>query len=260
MTHSRQRILTSEYGLVLIAILVPLFCPGCAGLMGRLFGNTPPRPTHQISPYPHRRTIAIAPLANLTGTRHFDPVAVSDLFYSELQQVQGFEVIPVNRTLETMSVKKITAVRSPVEALQLAEAMGADAIVAGAITEYDPYNPPVVGVALQLYVLPPVKGQGGVDPYLTARMPAPWDVPAVWPDRPMASVVRIYNAAHEPVAARLKQYAEARSEADSPFGYRRYKVSMDDYMRFCAHETVRHMLASEAVRLMPVSAVGVVEQ
>jgi hypothetical protein len=60
-----------------------------------------------------------------------------------------------------MRALEFPAVRTPIEAQQLARAMGVDGIVAGTITAYDPYDPPVFGLSLALYAQPSLGGDGG---------------------------------------------------------------------------------------------------
>ena len=54
------------------------------------------------SPYAEPRTFAIAPTINLSGAQDFDPLVVSDILYGEMQQVQGLNVLPLNKTLVAM--------------------------------------------------------------------------------------------------------------------------------------------------------------
>ena len=51
-----------------------------------------------------------------------------------------------------------TAVETPQDALDLAGELGADATLVAAITEYQPYDPPIVGVVMQWYARGPRSG------------------------------------------------------------------------------------------------------
>ena len=64
----------------------------------------PPPPCEYIltSPYSGLRTLAVAPVINQSGSRDFDPLAVSDTLFAELQQVRGLNVLPLNKTLAAM--------------------------------------------------------------------------------------------------------------------------------------------------------------
>src|SRR5690242_13300701 len=109
-----------------------------------------PEPIESLigSPYPNVATIAIAPAINLSGSRDVDPLAVSDALYGELQQVPGLNVIPLNRVLFAMRQLNIRTIDDPVQAQRIAEGLGAQGLVVPAVTAFDPYNPPQMGMIL----------------------------------------------------------------------------------------------------------------
>ncbi len=100
-----------------------------------------------------RQVWAVAPTIDLSG-ENVDPFLQSDLVFSQLQQVHGLTVIPVNRVVEVFMSLKIAQVQSPEEAAGVCELLGCDALVVPTVTLYDPYNPPKFGAALQLFEKP----------------------------------------------------------------------------------------------------------
>jgi len=116
-------------------------------------GKAPPRPIEYsiYTPYASTHTIAIAPAINLSGSRDFDPLVVSDTLYAEMQQVENLNVLPLNKTLLAMQRLGVRSIDDVKTAQRLAEFLGADGLVIPAVTAYDPYNPPTVGMVLQLY-------------------------------------------------------------------------------------------------------------
>ncbi|MCG3181134.1 MAG: hypothetical protein BIFFINMI_03508 [Phycisphaerae bacterium] len=230
--------------LLLLALLIS-FLGGCV---------SPPADTHLQSPYPRMRVVAIAPFMNQSGSPYVDPLAVSDIFFSELQMVQGFQVLPVNRTLQAMAALRMQAVSGPDDLLKLAEFLGADMVFAGAVTAYNPYDPPEVGLAVQLYSLRgrDAAGQGGLTPTALERSGRPFpvdpDLSGADPRRPASQLNEIYNAAHEIVQKEVREYAEIRGAADSPYRWQLYTKSISHFMRFCCHEAVRDLLRQEYYR------------
>src|SRR4051812_19891419 len=97
-------------------MLLLAFAPaGC----GVFFWNKPPMPPPIefpiASPYPDVRTLAIAPTINLSASRDFDPLIVSDTLFAELQQVEGINVTPVNKTLiamQRLGIRNIDSVQA----------------------------------------------------------------------------------------------------------------------------------------------------
>ena len=94
---------------------------------------------------------AIAPAINLSGETSVDPVLQADLVFQQLQAVNNVTVIPVNRVVEVYAALHITKVESEDQAAIVCEQLGCDALVVPTITVYDPYNPPKLGAAVQIF-------------------------------------------------------------------------------------------------------------
>ncbi len=231
-------------------------CLLAAAAAGMLAGCGPRAiDTHLSSPYPKTRVVAIAPFLNQSGSSDVDPLAVSDLFFSELQMVRGFQVLPVNRSLQAMAALNLSAMTGPGDVLQLAEFLGADLIFVGAVTAYNPYDPPELGLAVQLYARP---GQG-LDDDPSARLdvlalersgrPFPVDPSASDPQRPRAQVNEVYNAGHRITQKQVREFADIREGGSSPLGWRLYTKSIQHFVRFCCHRAIRQVLDAEQGRV-----------
>lgn len=203
-------------------------------------------PTVRIqNPWLGGMRVAVAPALNYSGKRDFDPVAVADLMASELADVDGFDVLPVSRVLAVMARQGASSVESPAHALEIRDVLGADAILVFAVTEYDPYDPPIVGLAAQLYGSYAGEQAGGLDPVRVSRSPSPMSGGVVAsPFEPLAQVSEVYNAAHEPTVRQVKAYAQVRSADGSPFGWRKYTASQEHYLRFCFHTAIKELVQS----------------
>jgi hypothetical protein len=187
--------------------------------------------------------VAVAPALNFSGSADFDPYVVADLMASELAQVHGFEVLPVSRTLAVLSRQGASLVESPAHAQQVRAALGADAILVFAITEYDPYEPPIVGIAAQLYGSLPGERAPRIDPVRIARSPTPVSGGLPRPPHvPLAQTASVRNAAHQPVIREVQDYARARGGGDSPYGWRKYLVSQQSYLRFCCNAAIKELV------------------
>lgn len=196
----------------------------------------------------------MAPFINQSGSPHVDPLAVSDLFFGELQTVRGFRVLPVNRSLAAMAALNMPTLTGPRDALKLAEFLGADMVFVGAVTAYEPYDPPVVGLIVQLYALadpcaaepgaaalaPPAGGESGRAP--------PVDPAGADPASPRATVSEVYHGGHRIVQKQIQQFAEIGEGKDHPLGWRLYVKSIQHYVRFCCHRAIRQVLSEEQGR------------
>ena len=197
-------------------------------------------------------TIAVAPALNFSGSADFDRNAVADLMASELGHVDGITVIPVSRVLAVLARQGRSEVASPRHALEIREQLGADAVLVFAVTEYDPYEPPVVGLAAQLYGLAPRSGQeGGFDPVLVARQARPPVAPARDVSFPglISEAQRTFDASHQYVVEQVKRFARRRGTTESPYRWRLYLVSQQDYLRFCCSTILEAMVSPPQARM-----------
>ena len=198
-------------------------------------------------------TIAVAPALNFSGSADFDRNVVADLMASELGYVEGITVIPVSRVLAVLARQGRTEVESPGHALEICEQLGADAVLVFAVTEYDPYDSPIVGLAAQLYgEVPRGRQEGELDPILVARQARPTVTVAMDDTSPglIAQAQRTLNASHDYVVERVKRFAKHRGTRNSPYGWKVYLVSQKDFLRFCCSTILEAMLCPPQARMV----------
>ncbi len=94
------------------------------------------------NPVPGLESVAVAPFFNLSQERTVNGREFALAYYSELQKVPGFEVLPVG-VAERAIIDNGLTMESPDDALKLARILGVDAVVIGAVTDYNPYSPRV---------------------------------------------------------------------------------------------------------------------
>ena len=63
--------------------------------------------------------------------------------------------------------------------------------------------------------------------------------------RIVARTQRVLDASHDSVVKEIKEFAGQRGGGESPFGWRRYMVSQQDFIRFCCHATIRALLSGQ---------------
>ena len=228
------------------------------------------------NPMPEVRRVAIAPFLNLSLSPDLDPVSeklksgtfsdrrFAQAYFAELQKTPGFEVIPVG-VVEQAILSNRLPMNGPDDYLAVAEAIGADAICIGAVTDYDPYHPRL-GLQVNWYAatstpppahrmpyerpneqegfLPPKKtllplggGFGG-----EAGGPGGRCVRGQSPEvRPLYSYTRFFDGRDAAFTARLRDYVELSGDIRSG-GWQSYLNRSDDFIRFCSHLMVEEML------------------
>jgi hypothetical protein len=125
---------------------------GCAALPDRIVEPQFHNPLPQI----HR--VAVLPFFNQSSEPTVNGEAVAIAYYNELQLIPGFEVMPVG-VARRMFLASVEATgqepRSGADFQRLAQQMNVDAVIVGSVTEYSPYYPPRMGLAVNWYAANP---------------------------------------------------------------------------------------------------------
>lgn len=230
--------------LLLSVVLVPLV--GCET----------PRVEHRIeAPYAERQVWAVAPLRNESGSRSADGMQMADHLTRSFEQVQGIDALPLNRVLEAMDALKITGIRSREDAIHLREALGVDALVVGTVTHYDAYDPPKIGVALDLYAWPTQSSGKGLDIRGLSWAPTA-DKAGIRrgtlyrPDQPVTTVSGYFDASGVGTKQLLDDYAYGRGSTPNTLHERRlYTINMNLFQEFAGHEMGSQLIWAEWQRL-----------
>lgn len=106
------------------------------------------------NPFPQLHRVAILPFYNLSNdpTVNQDDVALA--YYNELQVIPGFEVMPPGVVKQWLLANRVE-IDGATDFQLLARQLGVDAVVRGAVTEYSPYYPPRVGIAVDWFAANP---------------------------------------------------------------------------------------------------------
>lgn len=195
------------------------------------------------------KVYVLAPVLNLSGSNDFDALRVTDLIASECLSFEGLSIVPVNLTLAELARVGKPSVETPEDAVQLARTFGADGTLVVAITEYDPYDPPVIGMILQVYEADRVSSTARFDPLTASRSSqSPELALSVAPGlTPRWQIQRVFNAASEDVQNDIRRYAEDREGHRSAYGWRKTTKCQEEYVRYCGWALIRSMLLLDQV-------------
>ena len=218
-----------------ICLATSVWSTGCSMIKG-------PAACRIANPHLGSMTVAVAPALNLSGSTDFDPSRLADLMASELSYADGIAVVPVSRVLAVLAAQGAGGIESPEHALELVDLLGVDAILVFSVTEYDPYDPPSVGLAAQLFGRLPTP-RGSLDPHAMERHATLAASPVTFrPDWLLGEAEQVFDASHDAVARDIRRFASQRTADDSPYGWRKYVVSQQHYMRYCCHAMIRELL------------------
>ncbi len=221
-----------------------------------LWGCAVPGPVDRaISPYGGRRVVAVVPLRNESGSVHVDALRAADCLSAEFQRVRGLDTVPVNRVLATMQSLGLNQIDTPQHAHALRERLGVDGLVVGSVTAYDPYDPPTLGLALELY-------RGGRDDGGTGSNPDPRalsrasrlpggasGMPELDPG-PTSAIAGHYDASDPEVGVLLDAYIVARGpDGSGAMTRRRFTASIDLYTEFVSYQLTTRLMDAERLHL-----------
>ncbi len=215
-------------------------------------------PTAIVAPYDTagRDVVwAVLPPRNESGTSIVRTDLVGDELVAAVQQIRGVRCLPLNRSLEVATALGMPdGPRDSGDAVRLAEALGVDGVIASSVTAYDPYDPPILGLALALYAKPGAMtrpGKANLDPMaLTMAFTDFGRFDGVrFGGDPVTTVSQHLDARDHAVLMAVKQYAEGRSDPTSALKWRVYTASMELYTRFAAYHAVGRLIEEEWLRL-----------
>ena len=109
--------------------------------------------------------------------------------------------------------------------------------------EYEPYDPPRVGITAQLYGVWPGPRGCPVDAVALSRQATLAASGDTTPPGLLAQAQRVYDGAHGAVVKRVKAFAEQRGAGDSAYGWRKYLVSQQCFIEYCCYATLRALLS-----------------
>lgn len=231
--------------------------------------------TGVINPVPAMSTIAVAPFFNLSQEPSVDARRFALAYFTELQKVPGYEVIPLGIT-EQLIVDLQLDINDVEDVLTLANELGVDAIVVGAVTDYQAYYPPRIGMQVSWYspydwrfspgvqtdvgARKQVLDSGKKMKYFTNRRSPDCEdefckehvirgqsqldetvVTQPYKTEPVMSYTRMFDGTDERLVARLRDYVELSGDRRSG-GWEGYMHRSEDFIRFTAHLMIEEML------------------
>ncbi|MCX5659148.1 MAG: hypothetical protein NTW19_05425 [Planctomycetota bacterium] len=205
-------------------------------------------------------------MRNEAGTVQIDVLKMSDHLARHLTNAANLDVLPVNRTLAAMEALQLSRISTPSDALLLMDTLHAEGLVVGSITAYDPYDPPKIGMTLELYQNPRVDPGASIDVRKLTR--AATDNPGPGQPRtrqPVSAVSAYLDSADSAVRHKVQRYAFDRGGSsrrddqwlDNPFDkaqddeWRLYRISTDLYSEFVTYVMSWRLLRAETQRLAP---------
>jgi hypothetical protein len=106
------------------------------------------------NPFPQLSKVAVAPFFNLSNEPTVDGRRVAIAYFNALQEIPGFEVVPVGVVEGAMREYGIP-LRGAADARRLAQILDVDVVIVGAVTDYYAYYPPRMALQVEWYAANP---------------------------------------------------------------------------------------------------------
>lgn len=190
------------------------------------------------------RVVVVAPVLDLSGGAEFDSTRLTDVIASEFLSFPEMTVVPVNLVRAALARRGKSGVEHPSDAIQLAREFSADMAIVVGVTEFDPYDPPLIGMIMQAYG-PEQDAADWPDAGVPREVVAGGTAPAGG-SAPRVQVQRVFNGSADWVVEEVKSYAAARDGERSVLGWRRHLKSQELFARYCAWSLIRSILEQDA--------------
>lgn len=240
------------WGVLVLGLLAGLVSGGCSS-SDRLVA-----PEVVVSPYDvsgGEVLLAVAPPRNESGSSDVRVLEVGDALVAALEEVRGVRCVSMNRTLAAMRSLGLSSVETPTDAERLASALGADGLVLGSVTAWDPYNPPVIGLAVVLHArggqLVRRSASGDVDVRSVRVQPTDYRYfpGSAYASAPSSAASEHFDGRNHGVLMEVRGFAEGRHDSGRALNWKVYLASMDLFTEFAAHAMARRLMEAEWLRL-----------
>jgi hypothetical protein len=157
--------------------------------------------------------------------------------------------------MDAMGIRQIA---SKQDAMRMVQTLGVDGLIVGTISAYDPYDPPRIGLALELYLSPRYdQEQADFDVRRLSR--AATDELALAPPansrQPVVAVSDILDARSPGTRENLQRYALDRGSVKDKDAWVSYRINIDLYSEFVSYVMSWRLLRAEAQRIAPLAQV-----
>jgi hypothetical protein len=106
------------------------------------------------NPFPQVRSVAVLPFVNQSEESTLSGQRVALAYMNELQSIRGFEVLPLGAVRNKL-VEFNRPLQSGEDFQAFARYLGVDAVMIGAVTDYQPYYPPRMTMKVSWYAANP---------------------------------------------------------------------------------------------------------
>jgi hypothetical protein len=221
---------------------------GLLGLASCLLPSTKYR-SYPPNPNPDIRRVIVLPFFNLTAEPNLDMNEMSNVFASELVKFPGFEVIrPVMVRAALQEGERITTID---DAIKIGRRLKADVILAVAVTDHTPYDPPRTALSVQWILTTSRRlSAGDIDRIIqSASWKGPFGIDRANAGYFLDSYERMWDAHSKNVRDEVRAYADAQADEDKIYrDENEFLAIQDRWMQFVSNQAINLFIQRHAGR------------
>jgi hypothetical protein len=140
--------------------------------------------------------------------------------------------------------------------MKLMSTLGVDGLLVGSISAHDPYDPPKLGLVIDLYTSPKLEARDAIDArrltYAGTENTQPTNEKIKLSKQPVTSVTFLLDAADPTTREQIQRYGQDRSaDEKDKRSWRRYRISMDLFSEFASYVACWRLMQAEKQRITP---------
>jgi hypothetical protein len=217
-------------------------------LMGGCVFESTKYKSYPPNPYAEINVVAVLPFINQTRESRLDTIEMANVLASELTKFEGFRVVRPLQFFPTAGGTTSPGVPSSAEeAIRWGRGAKADAVLVAAVTDYDPFEPPKIGISVQfLRVQGRSISAADIDRIVQS---------ASWRRGPLAlgrdkapnwidAFEVVYDAHEERIRKELIAYSQAQMDTDSAFSREReFTAVQPRFLQFVSNQVLNRLFA-----------------
>ncbi len=198
---------------------------------------------YPANPYPDIHVVAVMPVFNHSLEPRVEGMEFANLLASELSKFEGVRAIRPQVLRKALpEADKPVALEDLLKAARLHRA---DAVIVAAVTDYDPYDPPRIGLSVQfLRTSGRALSSAEIDRIVQSASWRRGPVPLARDQAAnlIAAFEAVYDAHEDRIRKEIVQYAHAQDQSDTPFaGEREFLAVQARYLQFVSNLVVRRL-------------------
>lgn len=210
---------------------------GCMALASCFFPSTKYR-TYPPNPNPDIARVVVLPFFNMTDEPNLDTMEMANIFASELVKFPGFEVVrPAMVKGETIATLD--------DAIKVGRKLRAHVILAVAVTDHSPYDPPRTALAIQ-WILTTSRRLSAADIdriIQSATWKGPFGVDRANAGYFLDAYERMWDSTSKNVRDEIKAYSDAQVGEDTAYRDElQFLAIQDRWIQFVSNQAINEFI------------------